>query len=164
MNTTPHPRAIVVGVDGSPSSIAGLRTAAVLASALHLDIEAITTWQFPVTYDRTFPPAIWSPETDAGAVLDAAIKTAYGDDAPQGLMTRVVAGSAAGVLIRRSETAEYLIIGSRGRGGFAGLLLGSVSAACAQHAKCPVLIMHGDAASAVHSDPSVQEPALSPAS
>jgi nucleotide-binding universal stress UspA family protein len=46
------------------------------------------------------------------------------------------------VLIDASATADLLIVGSRGHGGFVGLLLGSVSAACAESAHCPVLIMH----------------------
>jgi nucleotide-binding universal stress UspA family protein len=47
-------------------------------------------------------------------------------------------------LLQESESAQMLIVGSRGRGGFAGRLLGSVSTACAAHATCPVLIIHGE--------------------
>jgi Universal stress protein family. len=47
------------------------------------------------------------------------------------------------VLIEESAHASMLILGSRGHGGFVGMLLGSVSAACAEHAHCPVLVMHG---------------------
>jgi nucleotide-binding universal stress UspA family protein len=50
-------------------------------------------------------------------------------------------GPAAEVLLRAAERADLLVVGSRGRGGFAGLLLGSVSQQCAQHAPCPVVIV-----------------------
>jgi nucleotide-binding universal stress UspA family protein len=59
------------------------------------------------------------------------------------LSTKTLHGPPARTLIEESRNAFMLVLGSRGHGGFAGLLLGSVSTACAQHAHCPVLIMHG---------------------
>lgn len=61
-----------------------------------------------------------------------------------GLELQVHEGGAAKVLIDASVGAVVLVVGSRGHGGFAGLLLGSVSANVAEHAPCPVLIIHGD--------------------
>ena len=54
---------------------------------------------------------------------------------------RVVEGAPGAVLVEESRGADLLVVGSRGHGGFAGLLLGSVSQQCAHHAECPVVIV-----------------------
>lgn len=131
---------IIVGVDGSPSSIAALKYAARLASALHAPLEAVTTWTYPPVTGAELVIE-WQPEQDAQQILDASVADAFGDAPPEGLTRTVLPGSPARTLIDASETSGMLVLGSRGRGGFAGLLLGSVSAACAQHAHCPVLIV-----------------------
>lgn len=142
MNDNATPKAIIVGVDGSPSSINALHMAVDLARATGAPVEAVTAWQFPVMYDGTFPTEVWSPEGEAEATLAAALETAFPAGVPSNLTSSIIAGPTAGVLIARSKEASMLVVGSRGRGGFRGLLLGSVSTACAQHAHCPVLIMH----------------------
>lgn len=142
MVTSTEPKPIVVGVDGSSSSIAALRKAAEFALMMNVPLEAVTAWQFPVTYDASFPTGDWSPEGDAEDVLTDAIERAFPDGRPEGLRTSIRPGPVAASLIDLSDHASMLVLGSRGRGGFVGLLLGSVSATCAQHARCPVLIMH----------------------
>lgn len=132
---------IVVGVDGSDSSIAALRYAARMATALDAPLEAITTWTYP-PITEPYLLAEWSPQEDAEQILDTAVTEAFGGNPPEGLTRTVLPGSAARTLIRVSETSGMLVLGSRGHGGFVGLLLGSVSAACAEHARCPVLIVH----------------------
>ena len=74
--------------------------------------------------------------------VDKAVREAFGDDVPAGLTTSVVFGHPSKVLVHESEDATMLVVGRRGHGGFRGLLLGSVSAACVAHAKCPVLVIH----------------------
>ncbi|GLI28604.1 universal stress protein [Agromyces rhizosphaerae] len=132
---------ILVGVDGSAPSIEALRYGARLADALDAPLEAVTTWTFPPVMGAYVVDG-WTPDEDAQGILDDSIAEAFGDDPPD-LARTVLAGPAAGTLIEESRRARMLVLGSRGHGGFAGLLLGSVSAACAAHAHCPVLILHG---------------------
>ena len=132
---------IVVGVDGSSSSVAALRYAARMATALDAPLEAVITWSYPAFVDP-YLVAHWSPEEDAEEALAAAISRAFDDDPPEDLVRTVLAGPPAPSLIDLSKTSAMLVLGSRGHGGFVGMLLGSVSAACAQHAHCPVLIVH----------------------
>jgi nucleotide-binding universal stress UspA family protein len=145
MTTELQPR-IVVGVDGSADSIKALRWAGTLASLLNCDIEAVIAWFDPRQAGWSpgwgFLAADLDPEGDASKVLSTAIDEAFAGNRPDGLHTATVKGSAAKVLLDRSVGARMLVVGSRGHGGFAGLLLGSVSSKCAEHAKCPVLVVH----------------------
>lgn len=70
----------------------------------------------------------------------------FGSQRPPGLTVVVEQGPARNVLLDASDGAEMLV-GSRGHGGFVGLLLGSVSAACAEHAHCPVVVIHAPTSS-----------------
>ncbi|UZJ26433.1 universal stress protein [Rhodococcus antarcticus] len=148
MSTQPtpanEPGRVVVGVDGSPSSLAALRWAARVGGALGLELDAVTSWEFPASYGMAGGIGGWDPEVDAGAILASAVDTAFGGPGPAGLRTHVRRGRPAPVLIAASHHAELLVVGSRGHGGFAGLLLGSVSAQCAEHSACPVVVVHGD--------------------
>ncbi|MBS1905845.1 MAG: universal stress protein [Actinobacteria bacterium] len=139
MNTSAN-APILVGVDGSDSSLDALRYATRLSSALGVPLRAVTTWDYPALVDL-YPGIGWTPDKDAAVLLDAAITDVFAGDPPANLSAAVLAGPAATVLIEESHRAQMLVVGSRGRGGFAGLLLGSVSSACAAHAHCPVLIV-----------------------
>jgi len=133
---------IVVGVDGSAQSITALRYARKLADALGHNVEAVGAWQIHTTFEQ-YAPTNWDPEEDARAVVDEAIQEAYGDAPPAGLTVRMEMGVPTQVLINASEGAEMIVVGTRGRGGFKGMVLGSVSSSVASHAKCPVVIAHG---------------------
>jgi nucleotide-binding universal stress UspA family protein len=76
--------------------------------------------------------------------LDDTVQAVFGDQPPPELHREAREGGAAKVLLDVSQGATMLVVGSRGHGGVAGLLLGSVSANVAEHAPCPVLIIHGD--------------------
>jgi nucleotide-binding universal stress UspA family protein len=135
---------IVVGVDGSDRSRQALRWAADLADTFGARVTVVTSWEFPLTYGYGAPIPSWSPEDDMRRVQEESIAGVFGDDPPQDLERVLRPGNAAHVLIEASRSALMLVVGSRGHGGFAGLLLGSVSAVVAEHASCPVLIVHGN--------------------
>lgn len=106
---------------------------------------AVTAWEYTAAEAfGAYPGMEWDPEQDAKAVLERALESAYGGGRPDRLVTRVVRGHAAHVLLGLGHHARLIIVGSRGLGGFAGLLLGSVSAACVEHAACPVLVLRGE--------------------
>ena len=133
---------IVVGVDGSELSLIALRTADRLAGLLECHIQAVTVWSYPVALAVPIASTEWTPRVEAESALADTLQEAFGPGLPAGLTKTAVAGQPVQVLVEASRDAEMLVVGSRGRGGFAGLLLGSVSSAAAAHAHCPVLIVH----------------------
>jgi nucleotide-binding universal stress UspA family protein len=137
-------RKIVVGVDGSKPSEMALRWAAHLAATFDANLEAVTAWEYPPGYGWASVPPDWNPGQDMENVLKDTMHAVFGDNPPAGLLAEVREGGAARVLLDASEDASMLVVGSRGHGGFVGLLLGSVSTNVAEHASCPVLIIHGD--------------------
>jgi nucleotide-binding universal stress UspA family protein len=140
---SPRVGRIIVGIDGSDQSMAALRWAERLASALNAHVEAVTAWSYPAFYGLA-PEAEWRPDLDARGAAEAILDKTFGPERPAWLTSTVREGLASQVLVDMSASADMLIVGSRGHGGFTGLLLGSVSSACTQHAKCPVLVVHGD--------------------
>lgn len=142
MVDTTAPKRIVVGVDGSDCSLAALGWAARLGVATGATIDAVTAWHYP-TYMMGGVDD-YRPDRDAERIVADAVALAFGSDIPFGLTQRSEQGMPARVLLGAARGAEMLIVGSRGHGGFAGLLLGSVSSQCAEHARCPVLVVHSD--------------------
>lgn len=140
---------VVVGVDGSPSSVGALHRAIRIARALDCDVVALAAWSYPPMYGGSMAAA-WSPEQDAIDILAGVTTDVFGDDAPDWFIAEVHQGTPTQVLLDASQGAEMLVVGSRGHGGFAGLLLGSVSSACAEYAKCPVLIYHDESTQILH--------------
>ncbi|RWZ59206.1 universal stress protein [Labedella populi] len=141
---TAHPRPIIVGVDGSTESIIALRTAGRVAELTGAPLRAVLAWQYPsVAYDGYATMLDWSPEAQARDDLSATLSTAFGAASPDDLSSSTRPGAPAPVLIAAARHASLLVVGSRGHGGFAGLLLGSVSEAVARHSPCPVLITRG---------------------
>src|SRR5690242_15739206 len=131
--TSPDDR-VVVGVDGSEPSKRALRWGLFLARTTGAEIDAVTAWTFPAlaAMGGTWP-AEWNPEQDAADVLHQTVMEVLGEQPLVPVHEIVVEGGAARALLDASKDARILVLGSRGHGGFTGLLLGSVSAACAEH-------------------------------
>lgn len=140
----PRPR-VVVGVDGSPSSYAALRWAVRYAQLVDGVVEAVHAWDTPSDIGWA-GPAI-DPEFDLEQAREnfaEELRAVFADEHPAGLREHLVEGDPSEVLIRASQGAEVLVVGSRGRGGFTRAMLGSVSQRCAQHAACPVVVVRQD--------------------
>ncbi len=138
-------RRIVVGVDGSEPSIRALQWAARQAEWSGATLEVLTAWTFP---EHPAPLGLeihvpWPDELIAQArvKLDEVIGDALPNIDPQRVIARVTRGSAVRVLLDAARDAELLVVGSRGRGAMAELLLGSVSEHCVRHAGCPVVVV-----------------------
>ncbi|WP_082763815.1 universal stress protein [Frondihabitans sp. PAMC 28766] len=134
---------IVVGYDGSAPSFSALERGIRLATVLDTDLLLVTTWTYPQVESVTGFGG-WSPEQDAQDIVKNVVGKAFPTGAPPWFRAVALEGQSARILLEQSKGAEMLIVGSRGHGGFSGLLLGSVSSACAEHADCPVLVMHGE--------------------
>ena len=138
-------KTIVVGVDGSPGSRAALTWAAAEAGDHGADLIVLNVWEHTllppagsVSVSERFVPDESQRTTDE---LVQVIKDELGEDPPVVVQPRVKQGRPAKVLIEESANAELLVVGQRGHGGFAGLVLGSVSQHVAAYAHCPVTVV-----------------------
>jgi nucleotide-binding universal stress UspA family protein len=138
---------IVVGVDGSEQSRAALQWAYDEAAHHGASLTAVMTWEPPTLpmsppygalTDADYPTR---PRTEALAMLDQLVADLDGQTAEVDVRTSAEEGHPAEVLIERSKDADLLVVGSRGHGGFAGMLLGSVSHHLVAHASCPVVVL-----------------------
>ena len=148
---TGHPNGrIVVGVDGSTHAKAALAWALDEARLRGASVEIVHVWQFPSVAMTSFGSAslpVVTPE-DLGAAAEAVIHDVVAGLTPEDrkLVTSTVErGHPAEVLLAAAKGADMLVVGSRGHGGFAGMLLGSVSSQVVHHAPCPVVVVRGEA-------------------
>lgn len=139
-NADRRPR-IVVGVDGSEQSKLALRWAARIAAAEDAQLDAVLAWDLPtLAYGYLGNPD--APRREMETLLARTIDDVFRSHVPPALRRHVIRGQPAPTLLAASRGALMLVVGSRGHGGFSGLLLGSVSAKVAEHAPCPVLVVH----------------------
>lgn len=138
-------RRIVVGVDGSEAAEVALSRAVAEAEAWGAELTAVTA----VPIGTTTSYLAWLPSTvdheavlhDVGAGLDVVVDRALTDHPDLQVRRHVLDGTAAQLLTEFSANVDLVVVGSRGRGGFAGLLLGSTSQAVLHHASCPVMVI-----------------------
>jgi nucleotide-binding universal stress UspA family protein len=110
-------------------------------------VEAVAAWQDPVMYGYSYG---WVPtqlpdgvslQAITEKILAETVADVAGTDSQTQIRTHVVQGHPAQVLMDAAAGAQMLVVGSRGHGTFAGILLGSVSQHCVQHAPCPVTVI-----------------------
>lgn len=140
---------IVVGVDHSEGAKAALRFALEEAKLRQATLRVVHAWQYgyigATGLEGAYPAAggdIKELRDAAESALEETLRGSIRETDTVEIERRVVEGRAAAVLVDESRDADLLVVGSRGHGGFAGLLLGSVSQQCAHHAACPVVIVH----------------------
>jgi nucleotide-binding universal stress UspA family protein len=143
-------RRIVVGVEGSGGARAALRWAIQEARFRKAVVEVVTAYS--TTYVPASPDFNYVPldpvdlegevERMQAVVVDEVLAAVDASDVE--VRRRIVRGRPADALIKAAVGADMLVVGSRGRGGFRGLLLGSVSQSIAHHGDCPVVIVRPD--------------------
>jgi nucleotide-binding universal stress UspA family protein len=144
---------VLVGVDGSPQSVAALHWAARYAAATGAAVRAVFAWHYPAAAGEA--PVGVAPEPVQHQAedierhhLDDAIAQVYPPEARAEVDAQIAYGHPAQVLIDMSEKADLLVVGGCGHGAFTGMLLGSVSIHCVTSAFCPVTVVRGTEASA----------------
>ncbi|MFI5696402.1 universal stress protein [Kribbella sp. NPDC051586] len=140
-----HQPTVVVGVDGSKASAKAIDFAFDQAEARHARVVAVHAWTSPfLTYDDGGSMLQFDEQKvrDESELLVAeSVAGAAADHPDVEWTTELVSGSPGQALVRRSETADLMVVGSRGHGGFTGLLLGSVSQTVLHHTQCPIAIV-----------------------
>ncbi|MEU8374795.1 universal stress protein [Micromonospora sp. NPDC048894] len=137
-------RPVVVGVDGSPTSLAAAEQAAHAAVLRSAPLHLVHGYLHPLGYGVPLNPydlGVPAPSEEAQQMLERTAAELADRWSGLTVQVRQVAGGAGATLVEESRRADLVVVGSRGLGGFAGLLLGSVGAQVAAHAHCPVLVV-----------------------
>jgi nucleotide-binding universal stress UspA family protein len=140
-----RPANIVVGTDGSPSGTAAVRWAAGAAERGGCTLEIVVAyhWQVPGRWYGSADELMAAADERTGAIATAAAAEARAAAPHVEVTTSLLLGDPAPVLLKEADGASMLVVGNRGRGGFSGLLLGSVGVHVATHARCPVVVVRG---------------------
>jgi nucleotide-binding universal stress UspA family protein len=133
---------VVVGVDGSAGAKAALRWALAEARLRNLPVRAVHAWPLGYIGGNVKGYPYWGGHRAAEDLLERAIADVGTEAEGVEIERQVAQGPAAEVLVQAASPDDLLVVGSRGHGGFTGLLLGSVSQQCVHHAGCPVVVVH----------------------
>lgn len=133
---------VVVGVDGSPESLAALRWAADYAEHADLPLRAVIAWQQRTGFGFV-PSGREGLHEEARRTLERAVHKVLGEPGA-GVAQAVVEGRPEDVLVEASRAASLLVVGERGYSSVAGLLLGHCGEACVRHAACTVVVVRGE--------------------
>jgi nucleotide-binding universal stress UspA family protein len=131
---------VVVGVDGSPESLAALRWAADYAGRAGAPLHAVIAWEHGTGFG--FQLSGGSLPEEARRTLERAVRKVLGA-AAGGVALEVVEGRAEDVLVAASRDARLLVVGDRGYSSVAGLLIGHCGEACVRHAACTTVVVRG---------------------
>jgi nucleotide-binding universal stress UspA family protein len=143
---TVTPRRIVVGVDSSDNASRAATWAAREAADRGLPLHLVHAIDLPGVMGRQFePPHYAATATKAGEQLLDRIADGLRESFPKlPVTTEISELAAAETMVDMSHDAVLVVTGTRGHGGFAGLLLGSVSQTLAAHAHCPTIVVRGE--------------------
>jgi nucleotide-binding universal stress UspA family protein len=136
---------IVVGIDGSSSSMEALEWAARQAELTHAPLEVIAAWEWPTSYGWSLIPNGYDPAGDLKNTLEPLLVTLRASHPDVVVSSKIVEGHPAPALINESIGADLLVVGSRGHGEFVGMLIGSTSEHCVANARCPVVVIRSHA-------------------
>jgi nucleotide-binding universal stress UspA family protein len=139
-------RGVVVGVDDSDNSRAALSAAAEEARLRGCPLHVVRAWGLtnapkPPTWEPGYVPPFSEYEEAVEHWLEVQVRSVLGEDHGLEVQLHPVHAAPAGVLVDASLSADLVVVGARGLGGFMGLVLGSVSDQLVRHAHCPVLVV-----------------------
>jgi nucleotide-binding universal stress UspA family protein len=134
---------VIVGVDGSEGARAALRFAVAEAARREAKLRVICAWEVVTAISASVVPPVALVDFEKGAerIVTEAVAEAAELDPGVECEGEAVHGQAARVLLDAADADDVIVVGTRGHGGFVGLLIGSVSQQVSHHAPCPVVIV-----------------------
>ncbi|GAA4711607.1 universal stress protein [Phytohabitans rumicis] len=139
---------ITVGYDASEGAKLGLRWALDEGARTGTPVSLLYAYEWQAVAGPISPgPSAWPDRgfrEDAQKLVDAAVTAAFQTHPQVAVTGGIDGGSAVAALLERSRHSSLVVLGSRGHGGFAELLIGSTSASVSAHAHCPIVVVRGD--------------------